>query len=149
MEQVPQIYILNMRSDNNCGKNFREWYFFKLFMTTQDEVLNEDIIIDSVTWKQWIYQALKKSYGIFGTGIEYDILHEDKNFAYVKVNYFDKDQFSSAIATYISDKELVGSPLTVTILQETPKYTQLGITEDDRLWFERTGEEIDDDSRCN
>ncbi|EGA76128.1 Pop8p [Saccharomyces cerevisiae AWRI796] len=91
-----------------------------------------------MTWRQWLNNALKRSYGIFGEGVEYSFLHVDDKVAYIRVNHVDKDTFSSSISTYISTDELVGSPLTVSILQESSSLRLLEVTDDDRLWLEKS-----------
>ena len=60
----------------------------------------------------------------------------------------DKDTFSSSISTYISTDELVGSPLTVSILQESSSLRLLEVTDDDRLWLKKVMEEEEQDCKC-
>ncbi|CCD23327.1 ribonuclease P NDAI_0B02920 [Naumovozyma dairenensis CBS 421] len=93
--------------------------------------------------------ALKRSYGIFGEGLEYSLIHQDDKIAYVRVSHHDKDVFSSSIATYISTDELIGSPLIVQILQETSNLESLDISSDDQLWLKKVIEENEEDTACN
>ncbi|CAI4055011.1 hypothetical protein SKDZ_02G0890 [Saccharomyces kudriavzevii ZP591] len=127
---------------------FREWHYFKLSITSFDQDIDNDHIIDQMTWRQWFNGALKRSYGIFGEGVEYSFLHVDDKIAYMRVNYADKDIFASSISTYISTEDLIGAPLTVTILQESSSLKLLEITEHDRIWLKRAVEEEEDDSKC-
>lgn len=102
-----------------------------------------------MTWRQVIINALKRSHGIFGEGIEFDFLSVQGNRAFVKVGYEDRAQFSSALSTYISSEELIGVPLVVHILQECTKLERMKVGEDDELWFKRSLEEEVADSSCN
>lgn len=115
----------------------------------ENEEIAKDHMLDLITWKQLINNALKRSYGIFGEGIEYFFLNQDDKIAYLKVSHLDKDQFSSAVSTYISSDSLVGVPMTITILQEESTLTELQITDDDKLWFNKVVEEVKEDSECN
>lgn len=109
---------------------------------------SKPFLIDQMTWRQWLNNALKRSYGIFGEGVEYSFLHVDDKVAYIRVNHVDKDTFSSSISTYISTDELVGSPLTVSILQESSSLRLLEVTDDDRLWLKKVMEEEEQDCTC-
>ncbi|CAR27281.1 ZYRO0C13200p [Zygosaccharomyces rouxii] len=102
-----------------------------------------------MTWKQLINNALKRTHGIFGEGIEYFFLNQDDKIAYLKVSHLDKDTFSSAVSTYISSDSLVGVPMTVTILQEVSSLTELQINDDDKLWLNKAIEEVKEDSECS
>ncbi|CCK71203.1 ribonuclease P KNAG_0G01450 [Huiozyma naganishii CBS 8797] len=101
--------------------------------------------MDEMTWRQWINNALKRSHGIYGEGIEYYILNRDEKIIYLKVNYTDATLFSSALATYTSSDELLGFPLVVNIIQETPYLKELKTNDDDKLWFNNELNEIDDE----
>ncbi|CAI4056223.1 hypothetical protein SUVZ_02G0990 [Saccharomyces uvarum] len=101
-----------------------------------------------MTWRQWLNSALKRSYGIFGEGVEYSFLHVDNKVAYIRVNYADKDTLASSISTYISTEDLIGAPLAVTILQESPNLERLEITDDDRIWLKRAVEDDKEDGAC-
>lgn len=101
-----------------------------------------------MTWKQLINNALKRTHGIFGEGIEYSFLNQDDKIAYLQVSHLNKDDFSSAISTYISSGSLIGVPITVTILQEESNLTKIQINDDDRLWMNKVIEEIKEDSEC-
>lgn len=100
-----------------------------------------------MTWNQWLYNALKRTHGLFGEAIEFHFMNQSDKLAYLKVSYQDKDTFSSAISSYISTEELLGKPLVVTILQETPYLKQLVITDDDKLWYEK--QLTEDSEMCN
>ncbi|CAI4037227.1 hypothetical protein SMKI_02G0950 [Saccharomyces mikatae IFO 1815] len=131
------------------GKTFKEWQYFKLSITSFDEDIDNVHVIDQMTWRQWLNNALKRSYGIFGEGVEYSFLHVEDKLAYIRVNHADKDTFSSSISTYISTDELVGSPLTVTILQECSSLNLLDITDHDRIWLKRAvSEEEEEYCKC-
>lgn len=117
--------------------------------TSFDEDIDNVHVIDQMTWRQWLNNALKRSYGIFGEGVEYSFLHVEDKLAYIRVNHADKDTFSSSISTYISTDELVGSPLTVTILQECSSLNLLDITDHDRIWLKRAvSEEEEEYCKC-
>ncbi|CCC68642.1 hypothetical protein NCAS_0B05580 [Naumovozyma castellii] len=131
-----------------CKNNFKEWQFYKLQITTQDTSIDKETIIDEITWKQWINNALKRSHGLFGEGIEYFIVNQEDKIAFLKVSYQDREAFSSAIGTYISTDDLIGTPLAVTTLQETSDVNNLEIGEDDKLWYKKFVEEIVDDAKC-
>ncbi|WBF10959.1 hypothetical protein N7582_000180 [Saccharomyces uvarum] len=134
----------------NCNgkKTFREWQYFKLSITSFDQDIDNDNNIDQMTWRQWLNSALKRSYGIFGEGVEYSFLHVDNKVAYIRVNYADKDTLASSISTYISTEDLIGAPLAVTILQESSNLERLEITDDDRIWLKRAVEEDKEDGAC-
>ena len=154
-------------------KTFREWQYFKLSMyvyfwlfesqlpkrnklltyfniysTSFDQDVDDAHALDQMTWRQWLNNALKRSYGIFGEGVEYSFLHVDDKLAYIRVNHADKDTFSSSISTYISTDELVGSPLPLSILQESYSLWLLEVTDDDRLWLKKVMEEEEQDCKC-
>lgn len=114
----------------------------------ENEEIAKDHILDLMTWKQLINNALKRTHGIFGEGIEYFFLNQDDKVAYLRTSHLDKDVFSSAITTYISSDSLVGVPMTITILQEESSLKKLQITDDDKLWFNKAVEEIKEDLEC-
>lgn len=87
-----------------------------------------------MTWKQWINNALRRTHGIFGEGIEYKFLDQESIRAYLQVASNDRDTFSSAVSTYTSDSELVGSPVYVLIEKESPDLMALDISIDDQVW---------------
>lgn len=87
-----------------------------------------------MTWKQWINNALRRTHGIFGEGIEYMFLDQESIRAYLQVASSDRDTFSSAVSTYTSDSELVGSPVYVLIEKESPDLMALDISIDDQVW---------------
>lgn len=130
-----------------CRKT-KEWYFFKLSITSQDHDTDEETVFDEMTWKQWINNALKRSHGLFGEGIEYYIINQDNRILYLRVSYKDRDLFSQAISTYISTDELVGKPLIVSIVQETDNLDKLSITDDDKLWWNKLKDDINEDEEC-
>lgn len=111
----------------------------------EDPDLEQEIKLDTMTWKQWINNSLKRTHGLFGEGIEYSFLNHDSDLAYLKVGYHDKDTFSSAVSTYISSDELVGCPLFATILQETSNLKSLEVGQDDEIWLKRAIESEDED----
>ena len=129
-------------------KNSREWTYFKLSITTQDSDIDQENVFDEMTWRQWIKNALKRSHGIFGEGIEYYIIRHDDKTLYVKVFYKDSTVFSQAISTYISSDELVGKPLIVSIDLETPNLNEISNDPNDKLWVARLKEEIKADAEC-
>lgn len=114
----------------------------------EDPNIENETALDLITWKQWISNALRKSHGIFGEGIEYTFLNQDSNLAYVKVGLNDKDIFSSAVSTYISNEDLVGCPLFATVLQETPDLGSLEAQEEDEIWLKKAIESDDEDKLC-
>ncbi|KAG0660911.1 hypothetical protein C6P45_001459 [Maudiozyma exigua] len=130
-----------------CKKS-KEWSYFKLCMTTQDKDIDQENVFDEMTWRQWISNALKRSHGIFGEGIEYYIIKHDDKTLYVKVFYKDSTIFSQAISTYISSDELVGRPLIVSIVLETSNTNELSNDPNDKLWVKRLKEEIRIDAEC-
>ena len=129
-------------------KHVEEWTFFKLSITSQDPDLDQETVFDEMTWRQWINSALKRSYGIFGEGIEFYIVKHDNSILYVKVVKTDKDIFAQSIATYVSSDELVGKPLVVSILIETTNVYKLSQDNDDKLWLKKLKEDIDMDQQC-
>ncbi|GAV53274.1 hypothetical protein ZYGR_0AI05580 [Zygosaccharomyces rouxii] len=136
-------------SISNCKSNIKDWQYFKLNVSFENEEIAKDHPLDLMTWKQLINNALKRTHGIFGEGIEYFFLNQEDKIAYLKVSHLDKDMFSSAISTYISSDSLVGFPMTITILQEESILTKLQITDDDKLWFNKAVEEVKEDSECS
>ena len=132
---------------STCKKS-KEWSYFKLSMTTQDKDIDQENVFDEMTWRQWISNALKRSHGIFGEGIEYYIIKHDDKTLYVKVFYKDSTIFSQAISTYISSDELVGKPLIVSIVLETSNVNELSKDPNDRLWMKRLKEETRIDAEC-
>lgn len=129
-------------------KHVEEWTFFKLSITSQDPDLDQETVFDEMTWRQWINSALKRSYGIFGEGIEFYIVKHDNSTLYVKVAKTDKDIFAQSVATYVSSDELVGKPLVVSILIETTNVYKLSQDNDDKLWLKKLKEDIDMDQQC-
>lgn len=94
-----------------------------------------------MTWRRWLNHALKRTHGLFGEAIEYTILNQEDKIAYIQVGFQDKDVFSTATSTYISNSELLGAPAVVRIEQETPDLKKLEVTEDDLIWYKRVTEE--------
>lgn len=131
----------------NC-KHIEEWTFFRLRITSQDVEFDQETVFDEMTWRQWINNALKRSYGIFGEGIEYYIVKHDNSQLFVKVSKSDKDTFSQSIATYVSSDELVGKSLIVSILVETTNPYKLSEDNDDKLWLGKLKDETDQDQEC-
>ena len=131
----------------NC-KHIEEWTFFRLRITSQDVEFDQETVFDEMTWRQWINNALKRSYGIFGEGIEYYIVKHDNSQLFVKVSKSDKDTFSQSIATYVSSDELVGKSLIVSILVETTNPHKLSEDNDDKLWLGKLKDETDQDQEC-
>lgn len=129
-------------------KRFKEWCYFKLHVTSQIKEKDDGLLIDNMTWRQLINNALRRSHGLFGEATDYHIINQEDKVAYVRIRYTDKDMFSSGISTYISSDELVGVPLVVNILQETPNLEQLDVHEDDTLWLRRSIDEDIEDSQC-
>lgn len=84
---------------------------------------------------------MKRTHGLFGEAIEYTILNQEDKIAYIQVGFQDKDVFSTATSTYISNSELLGAPAVVRIEQETPDLKKLEVTEDDLIWYKRVTEE--------
>ncbi|CAB4252408.1 similar to Saccharomyces cerevisiae YBL018C POP8 Subunit of both RNase MRP and nuclear RNase P [Maudiozyma barnettii] len=126
----------------------KEWTYFKLSITTLDKETDDENVFDEMTWRQWLKNALKRSHGIFGEGIEYYIVRHDGNILYIKVFFKDKDILSQAIATYISSEELVGRPLIVSIVLEANNIDDLSNNADDILWLTRLKEDTQNDSEC-
>ena len=126
----------------------KEWTYFKLSITTLDKETDDENVFDEMTWRQWLKNALKRSHGIFGEGIEYYIVSHDGNILYIKVFFKDKDILSQAIATYISSEELVGRPLIVSIVLEANNIDDLSNNADDILWLTRLKEDTQNDSEC-
>lgn len=114
----------------------------------EDLEFEEKNIIDMMTWRQWIKNALRRTHGIFGEGIEYEILSQESTRAYVQVSSHDKDTFSSALSTYISDNELVGSPVFVLIEKESSDPMAMSIDDDDQVWLKRTLDRNSEESQC-
>lgn len=102
-----------------------------------------------MTWKQWVHNALKRTHGIFGEGIEYSFLHQESTTAYIQVASHDKDTFASAVSTYISDTDLVGSPVFVLIDNESTDLGTMNISADDQVWVKRTIERNAEESQCS
>ncbi|QLQ79598.1 hypothetical protein HG537_0C02450 [Torulaspora globosa] len=126
-----------------------EWHYFKLSMKFEDTDIQEENVIDLITWKQWINNALKRTHGIFGEGIEYSFLHQESTTAYIQVASHDKDIFASAISTYISDNDLVGSPVFVLMDCESTDLTTMNISADDQVWMKRAIERNAEESQCS
>ncbi|CCF57275.1 hypothetical protein KAFR_0C02820 [Kazachstania africana CBS 2517] len=121
----------------------KEWIFLKVLLTSRDENFDSEVQLDLLTWKQWVNNALRRSYGIFGEGLEYYFMNQEQKIAFFKVNSKDEEQFSSAIATYTSTDELVGSPLVASIIQKTSRLSDLECNKDDELWMRREEEELE------
>lgn len=118
-------------------KLFKEWCYFVLNISVSQEVEK----IDAITWKQCVSNALRRAHGLFGEQIELYWLRIDDRFALVKVSYTDKDTFKTALATYISSSDLVGTPLAISIAQETWDIKAIKISSEDELWFNKVIEE--------
>ncbi|CCH58668.1 hypothetical protein TBLA_0A08790 [Henningerozyma blattae CBS 6284] len=127
-----------------CEKNNKDWTYFKLLITSHDKIFDDEVRIDTLTWKQWITNALRRTHGLFGESIEYFFLNLDDKIAYIKLNYNDKEVFSSAITSYISNDDLAGKPLAVCVLQITDFLKDLNISKDDKLWHQKEMEELID-----
>ncbi|KAL3231479.1 Ribonucleases P/MRP protein subunit POP8 [Nakaseomyces bracarensis] len=122
-------------------KHFKEWCFFVLNISAADELDK----IDEITWKQCISNALKRAHGIFGEQIELYWLRIDDKMAFVKVGYTDKETFKTAIATYVSSSDYVGTPLVISIEQESWNIRTIKVSEEDQLWLNKLiEEEIED-----
>lgn len=132
-----------MRSD--------DWYIYKLklsTMTTEDS----DIVIDDITWKQFIIQALGKTHGLFGQGVEQNILDTKKiliaeeymNIAYVQVSKIDDKVFGNAINTYINYSLIDDKPLVCTVLQKTDDFEKLEVNEEEKLWKKKLLEKLEE-----
>lgn len=119
---------------------------FNFYRTSQSKEVDEEFRADEMTWRQWLNNALKRNHGLFGEGLEYYFIHQDDKIAYIKVNYHDRDILASAISTYTSTDELVGHPLVVIILQETPNLKLFEVSTDDKLWLNKEIEEQEDDN---
>ncbi|QLL32723.1 hypothetical protein HG536_0D02450 [Torulaspora globosa] len=126
-----------------------EWHYFTLSMKFEDPNFHEENVIDLITWKQWVNNALRRTHGIFGEGIEYSFLHQESTRAYIQVASHDKDSFASAISTYTSDNELVGSPVFVLIENESTDLRTMDVSADDQVWVKRTMERNAEESQCN
>ncbi|CDO94659.1 unnamed protein product [Kluyveromyces dobzhanskii CBS 2104] len=132
------------------AKNQIEWCYFKTKVTSHDSVKDSEIKVDKVTWLQMISTALKKSHGVFGEAIEYKVLYIDNLDAITKVSKNDADIFSTAITSFISGDELVGTPLVINIIQICTKLSGLTVHHDDMLWFKKlveTEQEADEQSK--
>lgn len=119
------------------GRRFHEWYYFKVHATSQDFEKDEETKLDKITWLQIINSALKRSHGVFGEAIEYDVLHNDGLDSIIKVNYIDRQVFSTAMTSYISSDELVGVPLVFMIEQQQGKLSDITVPDEDLLWFKK------------
>ncbi|AET40577.1 ribonuclease P Ecym_6194 [Eremothecium cymbalariae DBVPG len=139
------IYIFAMSS--SC-KHANDWYYFKLKLTSPNVEQDSNTHLDEMTWRQFIRHALKHSHGVFGEAIEFDFLNQDNGTAYVKVGYDDRDNFSSALSSYISSDELVGFPLVIHILQSTPNAASLHVEESDFIWLNNYIEIEKSDLEC-
>lgn len=116
--------------------------------TSQNEEKDNELIIDTITWRQLINNALRRSHGVFGEGIEYSILNTDDKIAFFKVGYNEREMFTIALTTYISSDDLVSTPLVVSIMQQTPNLKELDVSDDDRLWLNRELERDMDNNKC-
>ncbi|SCW04357.1 LAFE_0H11760g1_1 [Lachancea fermentati] len=105
-------------------------------------------MLDNTTWRQFIHNAMRRCHGVFGEAIEYYFLSQENNIAYLKVNRFDKDNFSSGLSLYISSEELVGTSLVATIIQESDTIESLIVAEEDQLWLKRVIEECREEREC-
>lgn len=112
---------------------YKEWQYFLLSIRAESDVDH----IDEVTWKQAVSNALRKSHGLFGEQIELYWLKIDNKRAIIKCGFADKDILKTALATYISSTELIGSPLVITMEQEASQLNNLFLPEDDKLWFNK------------
>lgn len=100
--------------------------------TSQDANWDNENKIDEVSWKYVIKNALTSSHGLFGEASDYLFLYQNDKIAYIKVNYTQRIEFSSAISSYISSGELMGVPLVVNIIQETPRLQDLKFEDDEK-----------------
>lgn len=119
------------------------------YRSFENEDMQGNYKIDLMTWRQIINNALKRSHGIFGEGIEYFFLNQDDKIAYLKVCRTDKEIFSSGISSYISGESLIGVPLVVTILQEESNLEKIQVSDDDKLWFHRVLENEFEETQCS
>lgn len=132
-----------MRSD--------DWYIYKLKLSTMT-MEDSDIVIDDITWKQFIIQALGKTHGLFGQGVEQHILDTKKiliaeeymNIAYVQVSKIDDKVFGNAINTYINYSLIDNKPLVCTVLQKTDDFEKLEVNEEEKLWKKKLLEKLEE-----
>lgn len=130
----------------------KDWTVFKLKLTTNSHEKDLALDIDKITWKQFIQQALTKNHGIFGQGIEYELLannthrFEDKtdNIAFFKVSKLDSDKFSNALNIYINTKLVHDAELVCTQLQRTDNLESLEVEDSETLWKKKLIENWDE-----
>ena len=128
-----------------------EWVLYKLKLTTMTD---EDavIVIDELTWKQYLLHALGKTHGLFGQGLEYTILNTKKilidekfvNIAYVKVSKLDDNTFANAVNTYINYKLIDDKILTCNVLQRTDVFDKLEVNKEESLWKKKLIEQLEE-----
>ncbi|XBW36113.1 hypothetical protein QEN19_001689 [Hanseniaspora menglaensis] len=122
-----------------------DWFILKLKLTTQSVEKDLTLSIDKVTWKQFIQQALFKNHGVFGQGVEYDILrttihrYEEKteNIGYVKVSKMDVANLINAVNIYINTKLIEDSELVCVVVQKTDDLAAIEIESDENLWRQK------------
>lgn len=114
-----------------------EWCYFKLKVTSHDSEKDNEIQVDKVTWLQMLNTALKRSHGVFGEAIEYELLYVDNLDTIAKVSVNDTDILTTAISTYIASDELVGTSLIINVLEQSNNLSGLTVHEDDRIWFKK------------
>lgn len=114
-------------------KNYREWCYLIISIRTKTEVDK----IDEVTWKQCVSNALRRAHGLFGGQIELYWLRIDNKFALIKVSCLDKEILETALATYISSSDLVGTPLAILIDQISYDIRSIRVSTEDQLWLNK------------
>ncbi|OBA28604.1 hypothetical protein HANVADRAFT_93351 [Hanseniaspora valbyensis NRRL Y-1626] len=129
-----------------------DWIVFKLKLTTQ--LAEKDLVleVDKITWKQFIQQALFKNHGVFGQGIEYELLsnkihrfeYRTDNIAFVKVSKLDADNFINALNIYINTKLLNDTELVCIELQRTDNLENLEVENSETLWKQKLIENWED-----
>lgn len=127
-----------------------EWYIYKLKLSTMSKE-DQDLVIDEITWKQFIIQALGKTHGLFGQGVEQKILNTKKilisddyiNIAYVLVSKIDDKVFGNAVNSYINYTLIEDKPLMCSVLQKTDEFEKLEVNEEETLWKKKLLEQLE------
>ena len=112
---------------------------------------DQDLVIDEITWKQFIIQALGKTHGLFGQGVEQKILNTKKilisddymNIAYVLVSKIDDKVFGNAVNSYINYTLIEDKPLMCSVLQKTDEFEELEVNKEETLWKKKLLEQLE------
>lgn len=128
-----------------------EWFLYKLKLSTMTDE-DADIVIDELTWKQYLLHALGKNHGLFGQGLEYTVLNTKKilidkklvNIAYVRVSKLDDKTFANAVNTYINYKLIDDKILACSVLQKTDEFDKLEVNEEESLWKKKLIDQLEE-----